>query len=656
MRFRFSDLAGGRRDMGKWSPWQQPEETKKLHVKFLRLRLEGLDAFPEKETKKGILLEVKWRGPKQGLVQFPRAAATRRKQVTTRRLWSGGDAALEWDEGELIESTCGFGGSSAAWEVSFKVLCGDCAEPKPRLEVLGKASLNLVEMASKVESAAEKKLPIALRVAGDTCEAALTVSVSFSEVRSCSDLASTQVVVQGQNTAAAARSEREDGFFKIVNAVMKRQTKSQEARAGAAASSSDSDQSPPRLGPAGPVAEAGSDGGREPGPGAEPGTPEPVKQIGFLSWKRKRRRLSLKPATGSKGETRVVEEGPDGRDVDPAAGADLHVSNVPSSVGSPSSGSETKVAAEETLPEMDCQEDDCFWEEKELISRDGRTKLRTNVSFASFDQRSAKACGESACSAVAAMIVDFLYSNQYNLPTRAQFNSLIKDGSVEWQRLCTDETYLTRFPNKHFDLETVLEAGMRPFTISPDKSFIGFFSPEKFEALKEAMSFDDIWAKIMMHEAEESRRGIYIVSWNDHFFVLMVEDHAYYVIDSLGERLFEGCDRAYILKFDEAAALYKKAENGASHGSGTEGAEGKSEKKDEWEEVKCAGRECCGEYIKRFLAAIQVQELEGDEKKGSASSFSPHQRLQVEFHYCCLNPPELPAAEAVAALPSADAF
>ncbi|XP_056174882.1 uncharacterized protein LOC115686205 isoform X2 [Syzygium oleosum] len=640
--------------MGKWSPWQ-PEGTRKLRVKFRRLRLEGLGAFAgraevdghgaeqrkeeEEEEAKAIFLEVKWRGPKQGLVQFPRTA-TRRTQVTARRLLTGA-AALEWDEGELIECACGFGSSFASWEVSFKVLRGDCAGPKPRLAVIGKVSLNLAEMASKMESAVVKKLPISLQV-----------SVTFSEVRSSTSDSALEQVVQRQSSTA--RSDREDGFLKIVNAVMKKQKKSQEARA----SPSDSDGSPPRPDSAGPA--AAESGGREPSPGAEAGSsassPEPVKQSGLLSWKR--RRLSFKPATRSKGEPLPLPlaEGPDGRDVDPEADVDLRVSDVPA-VDSPPSGSETKIAAEQTPPEMDCQEDDCFWEEKELVSRDGQTKLRTNVFFASFDQRSEKACGESACSAVAAVIVNFLHSNQYNLPTRAQFNSLIKDGSLEWQRLCTDETYLMRFPNKHFDLETVLEAGMRPFTISSDKSFIGFFSPEKFEALKEAMSFDDMWAKIMMLEAEESRRGIYIVSWNDHFFVLMVEDHAYYVIDSLGERLFEGCDRAYILKFDEAAALYRKAENGASRGSGTEEGEDESEKKEDgWEEVICAGRECCGEYIKRFLSAIPVQELEEDEKKGSASILSLHQRLQVEFHYCCPNSSESPTAEATSALPSADAI
>ncbi|KAF5936289.1 hypothetical protein HYC85_027418 [Camellia sinensis] len=39
------------------------------------------------------------------------------------------------------------------------------------------------------------------------------------------------------------------------------------------------------------------------------------------------------------------------------------------------------------------------WEEKKLVSRDGQAKLKANVFFASFDQRSDKAAGESACAA-----------------------------------------------------------------------------------------------------------------------------------------------------------------------------------------------------------------------------------------------------------------
>lgn len=164
------------------------------------------------------------------------------------------------------------------------------------------------------------------------------MSVTFSEVRSSTSDSALEQVVQRQSSTA--RSEREDGFLKIVNAVMRKQKKSQ----GARARPSDSDGSPPRPDSAGPAAAAAGGGGREPSPGAEAGSsassPEPVKQRGLLSWKR--RRLSLKPATRSKGEPLplALPDGPDGRDVGPEADVDLHVSDVPA-VDSPPPVSET---------------------------------------------------------------------------------------------------------------------------------------------------------------------------------------------------------------------------------------------------------------------------------------------------------------------------
>ncbi|XP_028058853.1 uncharacterized protein LOC114262679 [Camellia sinensis] len=46
------------------------------------------------------------------------------------------------------------------------------------------------------------------------------------------------------------------------------------------------------------------------------------------------------------------------------------------------------------------------WEEKKLVSRDGQAKLKANVFFASFDQRSDKAARKSACTALAAVIAN----------------------------------------------------------------------------------------------------------------------------------------------------------------------------------------------------------------------------------------------------------
>jgi hypothetical protein len=61
--------------------------------------------------------------------------------------------------------------------------------------------------------------------------------------------------------------------------------------------------------------------------------------------------------------------------------------------------------------------------------------------------------------------------------------------------LCEKEDYRQRFPNKHFDLETILQAKIRLLSVVPTKSFIGFFHPEgleegDFDFLHGAISFD----------------------------------------------------------------------------------------------------------------------------------------------------------------------
>ncbi|XP_068635426.1 uncharacterized protein [Aristolochia californica] len=298
------------------------------------------------------------------------------------------------------------------------------------------------------------------------------------------------------------------------------------------------------------------------------------------------------------------------------------------------------------------------WEQKEVISRDGHMKLCTQVFFASIDQRSERAAGESACTALVAVIADWFQTNQEMLPIKSQFDSLIREGSLEWRNLCENEIYRERFPDKHFDLETVLLAKIRPLSVVPEKSFIGFFHPDDgmdggFDFLHGAMSFDNIWDEINRAGSScsmSANHQIYIVSWNDHFFVLKVEPDAFYIIDTLGERLYEGCNQAYILKFDKNTAIYKLPNEGKageekpesdpgnqaivpvvpkeSLGSSTE----ETGKSKEEEEVVLQGKEACKEYIKNFLAAIPIRELQVDIKKGLMSSTPIHHRLQIEFH------------------------
>lgn len=260
--------------------------------------------------------------------------------------------------------------------------------------------------------------------------------------------------------------------------------------------------------------------------------------------------------------------------------------------------------------------------------------------FASFDQCSNKAAGESACTALVAVIAHWLHLNPDTMPTRSEFDNLIVQGSQEWRKLCEIDAYMNNFPNKHFDLETVLCAGIRPISISHNDSFVGFFSPEKFESLKEAMSFDEIWDDInnkTIDDDDEQQQRIYIVSWNDHFFVLKVDADAYYIIDTLGARLYEGCNQAYILRFDKSSLMYgKNTIEEAEEDQETNQNDNDDDDDDEQQMKKmiCRGKECCKVFMKRFLAAIPLQELEAEEKKGGfvSSYYSLHHRLQIELN------------------------
>jgi hypothetical protein len=298
------------------------------------------------------------------------------------------------------------------------------------------------------------------------------------------------------------------------------------------------------------------------------------------------------------------------------------------------------------------------WESKEVFSREGHLKLSTQVFFASIDQRSERAAGESACTALVAVIADWFQANQNLMPIRSQFDSLIREGSLEWRKLCENETYRECFPDKHFDLETVLHAKIHPLTVAPSKSFIGFFHPEGtddvsgFDFLDGAMSFDNIWDEISQAaESSTEKSTLYIVSWNDHFFVLKVEANTYYIIDPLGERLSEGCNQAYILKFDDQTMIHKvpakKKEDDPDSSerpkdpSGSSSTDQDGGVDNEECELVLKGRDACKEYIKSFLAAIPIRELQADIKKGLAASTLLHHRLQIEFHYTELCPAEI---------------
>ncbi|KAJ6812563.1 uncharacterized protein M6B38_148165 [Iris pallida] len=271
------------------------------------------------------------------------------------------------------------------------------------------------------------------------------------------------------------------------------------------------------------------------------------------------------------------------------------------------------------------------WEKKRIASRDGQMEIVTDVFFASIDQRSEKASGGSACTVLAAVVAHWLHDNPESLPPRCKFDDLIREGSLEWRKLCEDESHREKFLDQHFDLETVLESKVRSLSIVTEMSYVGFFSingmSDNFEFLQGVMSFDTIWDELVSIDAT----GTYIVSWNDHFFVLKVESEAIYLIDTLGERLFEGCHEAYILKFDKKSAIYRRAEPVCQTKDSN-----KCKTKDldeDHHEASCEGTDCCKMYIKEFLAALPLREIHHDIERGSAKEATLHRRLQIEFHY-----------------------
>ncbi|KAL6977095.1 hypothetical protein U1Q18_025889 [Sarracenia purpurea var. burkii] len=387
----------------------------------------------------------------------------------------------------------------------------------------------------------------------------------------------------------------------------------------------------------------------------------------ILSWKR--RKLSFRSSSKPKGEPLLRkdygEEGGDDIDFDRRQRS----SSDESAFGRHKPG-ENSIANSSSISEFG---DDNFavgsWENKEIISRDGHMKLQTQVFFASIDQRNEQAAGEGACTALVAVITDWFQSNRDQMPLKSQLDCLIREGSLEWRKLCKDSTYRERFPDKHFDLETVLEAKFQHLCLLPEKSFIGFFYPEGleeevegFDFLHGAMSFDSIWDEISQFGAENPINGeplVYIVCWNDHFFVLKVEKDAYYIVDTLGERLHEGCNRAYVLKFDKDTTIQWLSKDSRSFDDKTSSqkVQANSHEKgssEEEESVVCRGKESCKEYIKSFLAAIPIRELQVDLKKGLMAATPLHHRLQIEFHYTrCVQPLALAQFSAIEALADA---
>ncbi|KAI3721720.1 hypothetical protein L2E82_32738 [Cichorium intybus] len=704
--------------MMKWRPWP-PLSSKKIEVKIIIRHLQGLPentatADDGSQDLSRLAVEVKWKGSNKSNNPLSFKRRSVRRNVTKKGSLKD-DGAVEWNE-EFV-TVCNFlglkDGGFHQWEVAFTVFDDLNQEPKKRYSAVATGLLDLVEYSSSGEQN-ETDISIPLSMASGIIESGptLCVSLSLKELRFAHDtteqaqrsviplplpphnreLSTTE---KDEPTGLKAGLKKVRIFRAISTSRAKKQCHEEEGSDGKSSGTSydadypfdsdsleaeevdseevkDADSTVRKSFSYGTLAYANHAGGL---PYFNSSSSEDEDWIYYRNYKEKseylnesiidpleketpkrsifpwrKRKLSFR-SPKNKGEPLLKkdsgEEGGDDIDFD---------RRMLTSSDESSYGVKLSNANRSSVSEFG---DDNFavgkWDKKEVVSRDGHMKLETQVFFASIDQRSERAAGESACTALVAVIADWFQNNANEMPIKSQLDSLIRDGSLEWRNLCGNEVFKDRFPDKHFDLETVLEAKIRNLSVNPEKSFIGFFQPEGLEEgnlhfLDGAMSFDGIWDEIEnigSTYTDGMNPLVYIVSWNDHFFVLKVEDDAYYIIDTLGERLYEGCDQAYVLKFDKDTVIERVAVE-AQKTDKTEG-----EKVEESSDTSltvannerdfvCKGKESCKEYIKSFLAAIPIRELQADLKKGLMGASTPvvHHRLQIEFHHTeCVRDP-----------------
>ncbi|KAI3443359.1 hypothetical protein Pfo_000024 [Paulownia fortunei] len=716
--------------MMRWRPWPPLISRKyevKLTVHRLEGG-DWVHEGAEKDNG-GLAVEIRWKGPQLSLGSFRRTVKRNctREEVAKRVDDGQNDGVLvEWDE--EFHSVCSLSGYKDnvfhPWEINFTVLHGLNQGAKNKIAFVGSAALNLAEYASKTEEQViEVNIPLTVSSNAVGCRPSLCISLGLLELRGAqqqTELVQSPIMPVPSPSASGETSSIEKDEVSALKAglrkvkifteyVSTRKSKKacheEEGSEGRYSSKSEEDEYayPFDLDSLDEFEEGECDEGKEDSAVRKSfsyGTLAYANYAGVLCYssasinnededwiyysnrrrsdaqsliqnsKRsilpwRKRKLSFR-SPKAKGEPLLKkaygEEGGDDIDFDRR-----QLSSDESLSSGLHKADEDSNANRSSVSEFG---DDSFavgtWELKEITSRDGHMRIQTQVFFASIDQRSERAAGESACTALVAVIADWLQNNHNLMPIKSQFDSLIRDGSLEWRNLCENEIYRERFPDKHFDLETVLQAKIRDLCVVPGKSFIGFFHPDcmeegNFDFLQGAMSFDNIWDEIACSESSSNGEApVFIVSWNDHFFVLKVETDAYYIIDTLGERLHEGCNQAYILKFDRDTTIYnlsstkslEEKSDGEQHAvesldmsvQANKLSEDSKEgtlvtrpeepmKNEKEEEVVCQGKESCKEYIKNFLAAIPIRELQADIKKGLTMSTPLHHRLQIEFHF-----------------------
>lgn len=163
--------------------------TRKCQVKIRPLKLElGVDDFDRENQEprkvKMMTIKMKWKGEaKFGLVPFHK----HKKDFTSRRIMKAN--SIKWDnDADEFENVCCFTEVSGCyqslkyspWGVSFNVLYATSLEnSSPKMVAIGKVAVNVAELASRMMSDVEEKLPITLNIGTTSISATLHVRSIF---------------------------------------------------------------------------------------------------------------------------------------------------------------------------------------------------------------------------------------------------------------------------------------------------------------------------------------------------------------------------------------------------------------------------------------------------------------------------------------------
>ena len=209
-----------------------------------------------------------------------------------------------------------------------------------------------------------------------------------------------------------------------------------------------------------------------------------------------------------------------------------------------------------------------FWSRLEValadeVDGDGAS-VTADVGFGTFDQRSVMAGGASACALLAVANAAWLHSRPDKAPTTSKLDELMRRGCATWRVLCT-KPVSGPFPGGRFDLAAALAAppamsSLPRLEFAPGGSYVAFLQPPGCPpgvcATLDAMHEAAASLEACLEAGSRAAPAAAVLSMLDHHVALRFEvGGSVLLVDTLGNRLFEGNTRSYALRCASARDL-----------------------------------------------------------------------------------------------------